>query len=347
MGFLRIGDRAAGAIKSGGTTRRAAKMVIVDADHPDIESFVDWKVIEEQKVAAIVAGSKIYEKRLNAILEAVRVWDGREIDAFDPKKNEELKSAIVSAKADFVVNMRHGRGGEDGAMQGLLEVLGLPCGGSGVLASALAMDKIKSKLLWRQAGLPTPDFLALDANTDWAAAMAKLGPAVVKPVAGGSSLGVGIVADAEALERQFLAAAAFDSAVMAEAYIRGGEFSVGMLGDEPLPAVELRTQRKFFDYQAKYEDSETEYICPPEIPRASHDELLALAREAYRALGCRGLARVDLMRAGGGGFFLLEINTIPGMTGHSIIPMAASRLGRSYDDLMLQILQCEAEDLQP
>ncbi len=289
-----------------------------------------------EREVSLQSGQAAWESLRRLGLPAVKIDAGRDVAA-----------RLAAAKADFVVNMLHGRGGEDGAMQGLLEVLGLPCSGSGVLASALAMDKIKSKLLWRQAGLPTPDFLPLDASTDFAAAMARLGPAVVKPVAGGSSLGVGIVEDAAALERQYLAAAAFDSAVMAETYIRGGEFSVGVLGDEPLPAVELRTRRKFFDYQAKYEDSETEYICPPEIPRASHEELLALARDAYRALGCRGLARVDLMRDGGGGFILLEINTIPGMTGHSIIPMAASRLGRSYDDLMLQILQCEAEALQP
>jgi len=289
-----------------------------------------------EREISLQSGQAAWESLRRLGLPAVKIDAGRDVAA-----------RLAAAKADFVVNMLHGRGGEDGAMQGLLEVLGLPCSGSGVLASALAMDKIKSKLLWRQMGLPTPDFLPLDASTDFAAAMARLGPAVVKPVAGGSSLGVGIVENADALERQYLAAAAFDSAVMAETYIRGGEFSVGVLGDEPLPAVELRTRRKFFDYQAKYEDSETEYICPPEIPRASHEELLALARDAYRALGCRGLARVDLMRDGDGGFFLLEINTIPGMTGHSIIPMAASRLGRSYDDLMLQILQCEAEALQP
>ena len=288
-----------------------------------------------EREVSLQSGQAAWESLRRLGLPAVKIDAGRDVAA-----------RLAAAKADFVVNMLHGRGGEDGAMQGLLEVLGLPCSGSGVLASALAMDKIKSKLLWRQAGLPTPDFLPLDASTDFAAAMARLGPAVVKPVAGGSSLGVGIVEDAAALERQYLAAAAFDSAVMAETYIRGGEFSVGVLGDEPLPAVELRTRRKFFDYQAKYEDSETEYICPPEIPRASHEELLALARDAYRALGCRGLARVDLMRDGGGGFILLEINTIPGMTRHSIIPMAASRLGRSYDDLMLQILQCEAEARQ-
>ena len=289
-----------------------------------------------EREISLLSGQAVWESLRRLGLPAVRIDADRDVAA-----------RLAEAKADFVINMLHGRLGEDGAMQGLLEVLGLPCSGSGVLASALAMDKIRSKQLWRQQGLPTPDFLALAADTDWEAAMARLGPAVVKPVAGGSSLGVDIVHDAAALKRQFLAAGAFDSPVMAETYIQGREFSVGVLQDEPLPAVELRTRRRFFDYQAKYEDHETEYICPPDLPRACQEKLLALALDACRGLGCRGLARVDLMRDEAGGFQLLEVNTIPGMTGHSIIPMAASRLGRSYDDLMLQILQCEAEAPRP
>ncbi len=254
---------------------------------------------------------------------------------------------LAAEQAEFALIMLHGRGGEDGSIQGLLETMGMPYSGSGVLASALAMDKIKSKLVWRQLGLATADFMELRADTDWDAAIARLGPAVVKPVSGGSSLGVGIARAAAELERRFSAAAAFGSPVMAETYIRGREFSVGVLQDETLPAVELRTRRLFFDYRAKYEDRETEYICPPELPEARHRELRSLARAAYRGLGCRGLARVDLMRDRDGKLFLLEVNTVPGMTEHSIIPMAARRLGRSYDDLMARILTCEAEAPRP
>ena len=255
----------------------------------------------------------------------------------------DVAERLAAERAGFAIIMLHGRGGEDGSIQGLLEIAGLPYSGSGVLASALAMDKVKSKLIWRQLGHATADFIELDADTDWDRVIARLGPAVVKPVSGGSSLGVGIARTAAELKHQYSAAAAFDSPVMAETYIRGREFSVGILEDELLPAVELRTRRKFFDYRAKYEDQETEYLCPPDLPEESHRELLALAHGAYRALGCRGLARVDLMQDRNGKFFLLEVNTVPGMTEHSIIPMAASRLGRSYDDLMVQILTCEAE----
>ncbi len=259
----------------------------------------------------------------------------------------DLPGHLRDAGADFALVMLHGRGGEDGAVQGLLEVLGIPGSGSGVLASALAMDKIMSKLVWRQLGLPTADFVSLEAQTDWQQVISELGSVVVKPVAGGSSLGVGIAHDAAALAEQFSLAAAFDSPVMAERYIRGREFSVGILQDEPMPAVELVTQRKFFDYHAKYEDQATEYICPADLSASQHQRLQALAHDAYRALGCCGLARVDLMHDQEGNFHLLEVNTVPGMTGHSIIPMAASRLGMSYDDLMRRILVCEAEAQNP
>ncbi len=284
-----------------------------------------------EREISLLSGQAAWESLQRLGLPAVRIDAGRDV-----------AQRLAAEQADFVIIMLHGRGGEDGAVQGLLEVLGLPYSGSGVLASALAMDKIKSKLIWREAGLATPDFLQLSAGTDWEAAMTRLGSAVVKPVAGGSSLGVDIVHDAGALARQFRAAAAFDSPVMAETYIQGREFSVGILQDDVLPAVELRTRRRFFDYRAKYEDRETEYLCPADLPRARREELQSLAHHAYHTLGCRGLARVDLMQDREENFFLLEVNTVPGMTGHSIIPMAASRLGRSYDDLMVQILECEA-----
>ena len=297
---------------------------------------------------AVLMGGDSPEREIS-LLSGNAAWNSLrrlELPSIAIDAGRDVAGRLADAQADFVIVMLHGRGGEDGSIQGLLEVLGLPYSGSGVLASALAMDKIKSKLIWRQLGYATAEFMCLDADTDWDAAIAQLGPAVVKPVAGGSSLGVGIVHSAVELERQFSAAAAFDSPVMAETYIQGREFSVGVLQDELLPAVELRTRRRFFDYQAKYEDRETEYICPPELAEDKHEELLTLAHDAYRGLGCRGLARVDLMQDRAGTFFLLEVNTVPGMTGHSIIPMAASRLGRSYDDLMTQILNSEAEALQ-
>ena len=294
---------------------------------------------------AVLMGGDSPEREIS-LLSGNAAWNSLQrlgVPAFAIDAGRDVAQQLAAEQVDFVIIMLHGRGGEDGAMQGLLEVLGLPYSGSGVLASALAMDKIKSKLIWRQLGQPTAEFLQLDANTDWNEVISRLGPTVIKPVAGGSSLGVDIVHTAAELERQYSTTAAFDSPVMAEKYIQGKEFSVGVLQDELLPAVELRTKRKFFDYRAKYEDQETEYICPPGISDEEHEELLAVAHAAYRSLGCRGLARVDLMQDREGKFYLLEVNTVPGMTGHSIIPMAARRLGRSYDDLMVQVLACEAE----
>ncbi len=298
---------------------------------------------------AVLMGGDSPEREIS-LLSGNAAWNSLQrlgLPATAIDAGRDVAERLADEQAEFVIVMLHGRGGEDGSIQGLLEILGLPYSGSGVLASALAMDKIKSKLIWKQLGYATADFIELKADTDWDATISRLGSAVVKPVSGGSSLGVDIVHSAAELERQYSAAAAFDSPVMAETYVKGREFSVGVLQDETLPAVELRTRRKFFDYRAKYEDQETEYICPPDLTEEKHQELLTLAHDAYRVLGCRGLARVDLMQDRDGKFFLLEVNTVPGMTGHSIIPMAASRLGRSYDDLMEQILTCEAEAPRP
>lgn len=254
---------------------------------------------------------------------------------------EHIIDDLRAAKPDFVFNMLHGEGGEDGVIQGLLEIMQLPYSGSGVLASALAMDKVKSKLLWQQLGLSTADFVILDSDTDWQDAATRLGKAVVKPINGGSSIGITIATEAAELKAAFETASANGALVMAEKYIAGDEFSVGVLDDETLPIIQLRTKRTFFDFEAKYVATDNEYICPPMLDADKQDELNKLVVAAYKSLDCKGLARIDVMQDAGKTFHLLELNTIPGMTEHSFVPMAAKSIGIDFDELLLRILNAE------
>ena len=248
---------------------------------------------------------------------------------------------LESLKPDLALIMLHGQGGEDGTIQGLLEFLKIPYTGSGVLASALAMDKVKSKLIWQRLGLNAADFVMLSEATDWQAVIDDFEVAVVKPVNGGSSLGIAIVKDAASLQKQFEMAAGFDSQVMAEKCVIGKEFTVGVIDDLLLPAVQMRTSREFYDFDAKYADEDVEIICPAQLSEKEQIELNELVRSAYSSLGCGGLARVDVMQDRGGAFYLLELNTIPGMTDHSFVPIAAKQAGINFGDLLLTILELE------
>ena len=234
----------------------------------------------------------------------------------------------------------HGRFGEDGTVQGVLEWLGIPYTGSGVLASALAMDKVRAKLLWQACGLPTPAHELLDAHADLKAVAARLGmPLMVKPVNEGSSIGMSKVRAAGGLEEAYALAVNYDRAVMAERFIEGQELTAGILGEEPLPLIRLETPHDFYDYDAKYVANDTRYLIPCGLPPARERELQALCLNAFRALSCRGWGRVDLMLDGAGEPWLLEVNTAPGMTDHSLVPMAARATGLSYEDLCLKILE--------
>lgn len=253
--------------------------------------------------------------------------------------SDSIVADLESLKPDLAMIMLHGQGGEDGTVQGLLEILKIPYTGSGVLASALAMDKVKSKLIWQRLGLNTADFVLLSAETDWQALIDNFEVAVVKPVSGGSSLGIAIARDAAGLKKQFEIASEYDSEVMAEKCVIGKEFSVGVIENQMLPAVELNTKRDFFDFDAKYIDEDTEIICPARLSEEKGQELSELARAAYASLDCEGLARVDVMQDRSGEFYLLELNTIPGMTDHSFVPVAAKKSGIEFDDLLLRVLE--------
>ncbi len=271
------------------------------------------------------------------VLAALR---SRGVDAhpFDPA--DRGLDALLDERYDRVFIALHGRFGEDGTLQGALEWLGIPYTGSGVLASALAMDKLRSKLVWQARGLPTPPYEIVPANADLSAVAARLGlPLMVKPVCEGSSLGMSKVREAAALEEAYALAVNYDRVVMAEKFVEGAELTVGILGEDVLPIIKLETPRDFYDYQAKYIADDTRYILPCGLPPARERELQALSREAFAALGCRGWGRVDLMLDAAGAPYLLEVNTAPGMTDHSLVPMAARAVGLSYEDLCLRILE--------
>tara|TARA_R110000772_G_scaffold164201_2_gene275604 strand:+ start:2309 stop:3217 length:909 start_codon:yes stop_codon:yes gene_type:complete len=238
-----------------------------------------------------------------------------------------------------VLIMLHGPGGEDGSLQGALQFLGLPYTGSGVFASALAMDKLHSKQFWQGVGLPTAKFAVLNDSTDWQETLDALGGVVmVKPSHEGSSLGMTRADSAAELKKAWVEAAALDSSVIAEQWISGAEYTVALLNGEVLPPIRLETDHSFYDYNAKYLADDTRYLCPCGLDRDREAELKALALAAFNSLGCSGWGRVDVMCDQTGAFQLLEVNTVPGMTDHSLVPMAAKAAGYSFDELVLKIL---------
>lgn len=231
----------------------------------------------------------------------------------------------------------HGPGGEDGTVQGALDCLGVKYTGSGVMASALAMDKFRCKLLWLGMGLSTPKFIELTAASDWAAIITDLGAVIVKPACEGSSIGMSRAATAEELRGAWQDAQAYGR-VFAEQWVVGSEYTVAILNGVALPAIKLETDAAFYDFNAKYVSDETRYLCPCGLSTSEELELSELALAAFNSLGCEGWGRVDVMRDSDGRFYLLEVNTVPGMTDHSLVPMAAKQAGLNFEQLVLAIL---------
>lgn len=263
---------------------------------------------------------------------------GVDAHAFDPRDSG--LDALKAQRFDRAFIALHGRFGEDGTVQGALEYLGIPYTGSGVMASALAMDKWRTKLLWQAAGLPTPPCELMTARTDSADLAKRLGlPLMVKPAREGSSIGMTKVTSVEKLAPAYELAARYDEVVIAERFIEGTELTAGILGDELLPLIRLETPREFYDYEAKYFADDTRYICPCGLPADQERSVQRTALEAFRVLGCSGWGRVDLMLDHGGNPHLLEVNTIPGMTDHSLVPMAARAKGIPFEDLVTRILE--------
>jgi D-alanine-D-alanine ligase len=253
-------------------------------------------------------------------------------------------SGLEALAPDRVFIAMHGRGGEDGTLQGALELLGIPYTGSGVLASALGMDKQRTKQVWQAMGLPTPESITLSSEANWEAVVERLDlPMIVKPVHEGSTLGITIVDDLEALKSAYQEAARYDAAVMAERFICGEEYTVSLLGEDELPAIRVEVPSGFYDYEAKYHSNETLYHLPCGLDEPTERVLAALCRQAFGAIGGHGWGRVDVMRDAQGQFWLLEVNTVPGMTDHSLVPQSAAHAGLGFDALVLRILATSLE----
>ena len=240
-------------------------------------------------------------------------------------------------EVSFAFNLLHGPGGEDGTIQGLLDLMRVPYSGSGVLGSALSMDKIRTKVLWQGAGFPTPDFRVLEARCDWDAVIANLGTVFVKPSLEGSSLGMTKASTGEELKAAYRHAVTYGTEVLAEQFIEGPEYTISILGDSTLPSIRIEVSGDFYDFEAKYRSDETQFFCPSGLD--DHDEaaLAQLARSAFQAVGCAVWGRVDVIRDQVGAWHLLEVNTVPGMTSHSLVPMSAEAAGLSLADLLSRI----------
>ena len=247
---------------------------------------------------------------------------------------------LTEADFDIAFIALHGRGGEDGTIQGVLEWLDKPYTGSGVMASALAMDKWRTKLIWQAAGLATPKAVLLDSNCDWQATTEALSNnAIVKPALEGSSIGRRRVYTAEELKKSYEFASDYDAMVLAEQWVSGPEFTVAIVDGIALPAIQLRTPHDFYDFDAKYQANDTEYLLPCGLSSEKESELQELALKAFDVLGCQGWGRIDVMQdADTGNFWLLEANTSPGMTDHSLVPMAARASGVDFPQLVVKLL---------
>ncbi len=273
----------------------------------------------------------------NAVLAALR---NRGVDAHPFDTGEHDLNALMAEKFDRVFIALHGRYGEDGTIQGALELMGVPYTGSGVMASALGMDKWRTKMLWQSAGISTPKYVLLDEKTDYEGVAEYLGfPIFVKPAREGSSIGMSKASSVDELKKAYQLAIKYDATVLAEQFIEGSEFTAAILGDSALPLIRLETPRTFYDYEAKYLLDTTQYLCPCGLPEEQEKQIQAEALKAFKLLGCSGWGRADVMLDKKGQHYFLEINTSPGMTDHSLVPMAARHAGMNFEDLVIRILE--------
>jgi len=282
-----------------------------------------------EREVSLNSGKAVLAGLLEAGVDAHKVDAGR--DVFDVLRNE---------KFDRVFNILHGRGGEDGELQGGLEILQIPYTGCGVMASAISMDKLMTKRIWTGAGLATPAFEILKADTDFVAVAEKLGlPLIIKPAQEGSSIGMSKVNEAGQLEAAYKKAAEYDDVVFAEQWVTGKEYTIAILGDEILPPIRVEAEADFYDFDAKYASNETQYYCPCGLDESSETVLKALSKMAFEVLSAKGWGRVDVMQDNVGTFWLIEVNTVPGMTDHSLVPMAAKEQGLSFSELTVKVLE--------
>lgn len=300
--------------------------------------------IFENKTLAVMLGGNAAERSIS--LESgenvARALDGAgahvlRVDPAEPGWSERLEGV------EFVFNLLHGPGGEDGTVQGLFELMKLPYSGCGVLSSALAMDKIRTKLIWQGAGLITPPSCVLTPDCDWEAVIDELGTVFVKPALEGSSLGMSKATTAQQLAAAYDRAAGFDAPVMAEQFVDGVEYTVAILGERALPSIRIDVPGEFYDFDAKYRSDKTRFTCPSGLDDADERALADVALTAFRAVGGEVWGRVDVILDAAQHWQLLEVNTIPGMTSHSLVPLAAKVAGLSQTELLTEIYEHSME----
>ncbi len=295
---------------------------------------------------AVLHGGRSAERDISlqggeAVLRALR-QRGIDAHALDTADSDFVRQ-LDQGGFDRVFNMLHGRGGEDGVVQGLLEYLGIPYTGSGVLGSALAMDKLRTKQLWQGVGLPTPAFCLISSAEDAARAGTQLGfPLMLKPVHEGSSIGMAKVEHEDELQQAWQDAGRYDHEVLAERWIEGAEYTAAIVATEVLPLIRLETPRDFYDYEAKYQADNTRYHCPCGLPAEQESLLQSLSLQAFNAVAASGWGRVDFMLDADDKLWFIEVNTVPGMTDHSLVPMAARVHGWDMPELVWRLLQTSA-----
>jgi len=305
---------------------------------------MSFKALRTDGVVAVLLGGKSAEREVSlqsgaTITEALSSL-GYSVKEVDPASDTWLSELSDVA---FAFNALHGPGGEDGVIQGALEILGVPCTGSGVLGSALAMDKVRSKQLWQGIGVSTAAFTTLHAGTNWSAEIERLGKVFVKPACEGSSIGMTPAETGTELELAWREASRYGGSVIAEQFIDGPEYTISILGDQALPSICMETDNEFYDYEAKYLSNDTSYHCPSDLSAEDEKHAGELALQAFQSVGCSVWGRVDTMRAADGRFYVLEVNTIPGMTSHSLVPMAARASGMNIESLVERILELSWE----
>jgi D-alanine-D-alanine ligase len=300
--------------------------------------------VKEFGKVAVLMGGPSAEREVslmsgNGVLSALRE-KGVDAHAFDPAERDLWDLKREGYARVFIA--LHGRFGEDGTVQGALETLNIPYTGSGVMASALAMDKWRTKLVWLASGIPTPRYAVVDDRTDWMRLVAELGlPLIVKPAREGSTIGITKVTkvDHDELALAYAQAAEHDPLVLVEEFVAGQELTASIVNGRALPLIRIEAPQGNYDYHSKYFSDETKYFCPAGLPEAKEMEIRAICLRAFDIVGCSGWGRLDLMMRADGTFSLLEVNTSPGMTGHSLVPMAARAAGMSYADLCVEILK--------
>lgn len=292
------------------------------------------------KVAVLMGGNSaersVSLRSGDAVFQALKKA-GADVVALDLQHS--AVEQLLQADFDLAFIAMHGRGGEDGTIQGVLEWLNKPYTGSEVMASALAMDKWRTKLIWMAAGLPTPEAYLLENNSNWLELIAALGnEAIIKPAREGSSIGMRKVHNSQELQESYQYASQYDDFVLAERWVDGAEFTVAIVNGRALPPIQLKTTHEFYDYEAKYQAKDTQYLLPCGLSESKVAELQAIALQAFHLLGCQGWGRIDFMQDKQEKFWLLEANTAPGMTDHSLVPMAAAAEGLSFTDLVCELL---------